>query len=306
MTQTDFYTLPEHLILMDYSDSSLAPMPEVFEDVAQARHYFNFMAKQSAHFACAFWAAHAAPCPSYPLARDALRVPIKPSLSYFDAAVPCTSAEFLAQGAKKCALVDQWMAAFRPLFEEKRAQRLGKACLAVSCLRSQFLIAYIGLRTIGTMCETSYDKYLDDFREMVDLCEELLFPVPERGSEDERNREANSDGHKEVFAFDIQSVMPLDWAAKKCRDPVVRRRAIRLLKARPRREGFWDSIVAAKVCEWVVSVEEEGMVGADVKDEARARGVGVGLELGRLDEVRSAKVWCTLGTGEKREGFVEW
>lgn len=188
MTQTDPYTLPEHLVLMDYNDSSLAPMPEVFEDVVQARDYFNFVAKQSVHFACDFWAAHAAPCPSYSLARDAPRALSKPSLSYFDAAVPCTSTEFLAQGGKKRALAEQWMAAFRPLFDEKRAQRVGKACLAVSCLRSQFLMVYIGLRTIGTMCETSYDKYLDDFREIVDLCEELLFPVPEGKREGEGNR----------------------------------------------------------------------------------------------------------------------
>jgi hypothetical protein len=114
------------------------------------------------------------------------------------------------------------------------------------------------------------------------------------------------EGAQEMFLFDMQSVMPLDFVAKKCRDPALRRRAIWYLKARPRRETFWDTFITVTVSEWVVAVEEEGMVGGVVREENRARDIGVRLELGGVDKVRKAKVWCTLGTGARREGVVEW
>ena len=53
----------------------------------------------------------------------------------------------------------------------------------------------------------------------------------------------------ENFVYDLQTVMPLCFTAKKCRDPEVRGKAIRFLRERLRREGFWDSVVAARVCE---------------------------------------------------------
>jgi hypothetical protein len=121
-----------------------------------------------------------------------------------------------------------------------------------------------------------------------------------------KGESVGDEGGQEMFHFDMQTVMPLDFVAKKCRDPALRRRAIWHMKARPRRETFWDSFVAATVWEWVVAVEEEGMVGGVVREENRARDLGVRLELEGVDKVRKAKVWCTLGTGERRERTIEW
>lgn len=50
-----------------------------------------------------------------------------------------------------------------------------------------------------------------------------------------------------IFTFDLQSVWPLDTVAKKCRDPLVRREAIRLLVCIPRRDGIWYSLLATKI-----------------------------------------------------------
>jgi hypothetical protein len=200
----------------------------------------------------------------------------------------------------KLAQLQRWMKAFGPLFDMKRRKRGSKECLAVAAMRAQYLTGYIGLKALGTMKETDYDEYLEKFRELTDLCHELVWhaPVPEA------TRDGDGDG--EAFLFDMQWVMPLDFTAKKCRNPALRRRAIRLLKARPRRELFWDSVIAVKVCEWVVNVEEEGLAEGVVREENRARRIGIGLDLRSGDEVRSAKVWCTLGTGERREGVVQW
>jgi hypothetical protein len=301
ISQTDPYSLQEHLSLLDCNAGLVAEMTERFEDVVTARHFFNLVARQAVHLGSAFWAAHAKPSSSHS-SMQLLSTPRKPSLSYFDAAVP-SSAEFLEVSARKLKQLERWMASFRPLFEEKRMKRESKEYLSVSALRSQSLLVYIGMKNIGTMHETTYDEYLPCFQELVNMCEDLLCPGPGSRKEDERGAEGSGDG--EMFVFDMQCVMPLDFVAKKCRDPVMRRKAISLLKFRPRREAFWDSVIAARVCEWVVGIEEEGLIGGVVTEGNRARNVGVWLEPG-TDEVRSAKVSCTLGTGEIREAVVEW
>jgi hypothetical protein len=299
MCQTDIYTLPEHLSLLNCNADLLATTPEVFEDVATARSYFGPVIRQTMHFACAFWGVHFG-CPTFLTTTSTTSS--KPSLSHFNVAVPPTSADFLAMKKHKLAQLERWMKAFGPMFDMKRRKRMSKECLAVAAMRAQYLTGYIGLKALGTLKETDYDEYLDNFRELTDLCQELVWhaPVPEV------TRDGDGDGDGEVFLFDMQWVMPLDFTAKKCRNPVLRRRAIRLLKARPRRELFWDSVIAVKVCEWVVGIEEEGLAEGVVREENRARRIGIGLDLSSCGEVRSAKVWCTLGTGKRREGFVQW
>lgn len=53
-------------------------------------------------------------------------------------------------------------------------------------------------------------------------------------------------------------VTPLVLVAFRCRHRKVRRQAISLLHACKRREGLWDSDVAAEAAEWIVAFEEEG------------------------------------------------
>lgn len=332
MSHTDPFTLSEHLTLKDSNAALLSPMPSNFSTVADARNYFNIMARQTVHFGCAFWAAHATPAPPLPTPQSTPEAgPSKPSLSYFDTARPGTH-DFESERHQRLEDAEQFMRSFLPLFNKHRQNPGSKECLAVSALRIHFLVMVISLRNLGSQKEASWDVEVEGFREIVGLSEDCLFPPSVEG----KGKLASGE-----YVFDLQTVMPLDLTAKKCRHPLVRRKAIRLLRSRPRREGFWDSVVAAEVCEWVVGIEEEGVgaafeeeggsVGVEfekfvegkgvgfvgqkglgeemvtwgmrmVSEERRARGVGVKLEA----EGGSARVWCKLGTGERREGVVHW
>jgi hypothetical protein len=44
-----------------------------------------------------------------------------------------------------------------------------------------------------------------------------------------------------------------------------------LLKRHPRNEGAWDSVVLAAFCEWIIRVEEEGMVNGEIPEVARVK-----------------------------------
>lgn len=61
------------------------------------------------------------------------------------------------------------------------------------------------------------------------------------------------------FLFDMEFVSPLYLVGMKCRHPLIRRRAIAVLRHSTRREGLWDSQKAAAVAERVMQIEEEGL-----------------------------------------------
>jgi hypothetical protein len=59
-----------------------------------------------------------------------------------------------------------------------------------------------------------------------------------------------------TFLFDMEIVSPLYLVAIKCRHPMVRRRAISLLRRTVRREGLWDSVKVAAIAERIMEIEE--------------------------------------------------
>ncbi|CZR65187.1 uncharacterized protein PAC_15087 [Phialocephala subalpina] len=111
------------------------------------------------------------------------------------------------------------------------------------------------------------------------------------------------------FTLSAHSIVVLDLVAKKCRNSAMRREAISLLADRPRREAFWDSVMAAKICAWIVKVEEEGMVDGFVPEEARVRKIGAKFDL----EKKEAELWCyqpkekgNIVDLRRRETTISW
>ncbi|RSM13495.1 hypothetical protein CDV31_005793 [Fusarium ambrosium] len=90
--------------------------------------------------------------------------------------------------------------------------------------------------------EVYFDAFVEDFTNIVNKAGELL-----------------SSTATQQFSVDIGTVPLLYYVALKCRHPLVRRRAVSILTAAPRREAVWDSIGASLVVEEVIRVEEEGL-----------------------------------------------
>ncbi|KAJ3547532.1 hypothetical protein NM208_g1463 [Fusarium decemcellulare] len=88
--------------------------------------------------------------------------------------------------------------------------------------------------------EIYYDAFLEEFTHIVTLAEELISSSTTQ------------------FSVDIGTVPLLYYVGLKCRHPQIRRRAVQVLQAVPRREAVWDSIGASRVVEEVIRVEEAG------------------------------------------------
>ena len=119
--------------------------------------------------------------------------------------------------------------------------------------------------------EETWDLYMQECEDIVQLAEAIV--------DVDDFRRGNSANRKNEFSLDMSLVGPVYSVAHKCRDPVLRRRAIALLKKAQRQEGHWDSTIAAKVAERIVAIEE-GAVGyvtrcEDIPIWARVGGVKV-------------------------------
>jgi hypothetical protein len=63
---------------------------------------------------------------------------------------------------------------------------------------------------------------------------------------------------KPTFSLSLGLISPLYMIVSRCRDPTTRRRALHLLYACNRKEGIWDSRLAARVGQRIIEVEEAG------------------------------------------------
>jgi hypothetical protein len=107
------------------------------------------------------------------------------------------------------------------------------------------------------------------------------------------------------FSLDLGIIGVLLSVVTRCRDPALRRRAIRVLQASRRQEGVWDSALTALVAEKWVRIEEHGLPDvtscADVPEEARLASVRV--HLGR--EPKTAVIEFAYAPGAQRNCVMD-
>jgi hypothetical protein len=65
---------------------------------------------------------------------------------------------------------------------------------------------------------------------------------------------------KPTFSLSLGLISPLYITIARCRDPIIRRRALHLLYTCNRKEGIWDSRLAARVAQRILEVEEAGAI----------------------------------------------
>ncbi|KAI9727226.1 MAG: hypothetical protein M1834_008486 [Cirrosporium novae-zelandiae] len=164
-------------------------------------------------------------------------------------------------------------------------------------LRAYYLLSLIILRAgiDSSLDETLWDAQIPLFSDTLDQIESM--------------RPTVNSGQQKIFSLDIGIVLPLFFTAIKCRDPLLRRKAIKLLGALHRREGVWDSEGATKVAEKIMEIEEGdlGIVG-QAEDIVETKRVYVNFVTAKLDE-RKVYLVCMLkprGREEEWESRDQW
>lgn len=217
-----------------------------------------------------------------------------------------------AQQAQFAAEIGNWMRLFKPLFEslcnkqEEDEATFSCASHVAAMMQMQAIATTILAAGVLVTNEMEYDKFNSRFKELVDLAA-LIVKL--------RQQAKKSNSWVGEPWIDIGLTPQLLVVVTRCRDPVIRRTAIKLLEGWYI-EGFWDPALIAQIGLFIMEVEEEGLEDVDFGEgkkyiiPERARAV-----ISRISEdsqKRSALIQCVLKSGGVgggpvwREKYVEW
>lgn len=139
-----------------------------------------------------------------------------------------------------------WLQLFKGM---PRHAEMDESSPAVLLLHLHYMIARVLLYCQQAGREMLYDDYLADFQKCAGIIDQLttihntqsptlLYPI---------------------WSPEIGIIPVLYIIGAKCRDSVVRRHVLRLLRRRPMREAVWDNLTTAKTVEKIIDIEEMSM-----------------------------------------------
>ncbi len=177
-------------------------------------------------------------------------------------------------------LLQEWLTRFEDLSECLPKQRESHGLTRASILlRLQYHIGCMLSATGPYADETLFDAHLDHFREIVALCRSYVKLASVRSWRAKPSKTFS-------FGFDIGIIPPLFITVCRCRDPGIRREALRILRESNRLEGPWFSGVAATIAEQTMLIEETGLKSirscADVPHTNRVRTIAGHYDPGRF------------------------
>ncbi|CZR60709.1 uncharacterized protein PAC_10605 [Phialocephala subalpina] len=225
----------------------LSSMPTRFQTLKEARHYLELVMLQFMHFASSMMQhlqlaksggvedIHLLQCLSTPISMD-------------------------DESGYYLITIQRWHDAFQPLATYARSISGKEISAAASALKCHYLTARFAMEGMSPSSSTPKLKsFMPYFLEIVSLAKTIL------GHQNLRPK-------KSLFTFDTEITVPLYVVGCWCPQSGARREAIALMSSTPRREGLWDGVMAGKIMEWILEVEEEGVVdGLDIEEGIRWR-----------------------------------
>lgn len=191
----------------------------------------------------------------------------------------------------------QWSSAFESLLRDKHSlsETEQRAVLILKLHRVMMGISFTADFIHAMHDEMVWDMFFEDYKTMISYAAEILESTKEHKS-------------WSSFTVDTEIILPIYFAAVKCRDSRWRRKAIELLRSGQRQEGIWNSLLTASVAERVVEIEEEGLDGAMVSAKEICRWNRVlGVEVRFATEQRGANLkYIKLGENGRIDRIEEW
>ena len=146
-------------------------------------------------------------------------------------------------------LLSQWSVLFGAFMRNYGASLGAEDRQRAILLQIQYTVAMILLAVGMPPPETAFDAFISDFDNIVTLASSLV----------ENDKDCRISPGKGQFSSDMAVVPYLYLTATRCRDPLIRRRALAILSATSRREGVWDSDMLARIAERLIHIEEDGI-----------------------------------------------
>jgi len=228
---------PESLPAVLGKDGPLTPFASLFD----ARHSLNIIM---------VWAL--------PFVHSALSLKFAPDEEHYET-LTATRGILLDQ-------LERWKACM-DLSPFSTSNIAGTSDISAYILLISYTNAKIWTRTAIYPDESSWDMQLPSFKEILTLCASVVSNPGERTRKGPYSlvglprASPKRPVWRDAFTFEMGVIPPLYFTAIKCRDPKVRREALKLLGlARPRKEGLWDARNLTSIARRVIEIEKDGMV----------------------------------------------
>ncbi|KAM0186357.1 hypothetical protein ACHAPI_011710 [Fusarium lateritium] len=140
--------------------------------------------------------------------------------------------------------LSRWHAAFTVLTSMSAQSPSLENLLNV--LRIYHQSTFIWVSASLNTCETMFDHYTANFANIISLASSVIGSVP-------------ANAKLEPFSFETEIIPPVYWTAVKCRHPLLRRAALKLLtrdQMRNRRENLWHARETAVIAARSIEIEE--------------------------------------------------
>ena len=167
---------------------------------------------------------------------------------------------YLSQRQSLLESLVQWKASFIPVGNPTPDV---DATWLTSYLLMSWAVCYISLAACVSPRQTTFDNYMDHFADIVKYATICL----EHGDQATSNRPLSSS--------DPGLVPPLYFCAIKCRDPILRRKALCLIRRAPPQESPWAYVAPARVIARFIAAEEGEHQRSLPKDSLESPHVGL-------------------------------
>ena len=179
----------------------------------------------------------------------------------------------------------KWSAAFEAFLGRQNQELSPEEQESVSVLQIQGLVAHtsFNVKRSSSNEQLPWDEFCPTFQKIVDLSA-LLFERPTASTSGTHSSSALPPlRRKASTSLDFGVIGALYDTAVRCRHPVIRKKAVAMLRASGRQEGIWDSALAARIAGKIVEIEEEGLGEirdcSDVPASSRIAGVVPSFEI---------------------------
>jgi hypothetical protein len=295
--------------------TTIAALPTSFTDLREAQIHLNLVVRRICHFV--FASSSVSESTGFAKKYDAeppegnSAIASMKTYSTFCTSFKVTETTQTLQNNFATEMAN-WMHVFAPLFKrvcgKSEAGDVPSTCFynAAAMMQMQAIATTILIAGVVITNEMEYDKFNLQFQELVDLATAVV---------ELRQRRKKDNAWVGGFWIDIGITPQLFVVVTRCRDPVIRRRAIKLLEGWYA-EGSWDPRLIAQIGSFMMDTEEEMAMSIDPAWETNgvipemARGVltlisehsGEGCELMqcvlRNSGVDGEPVW--------KEKYIEW
>jgi len=236
-------------------------MPSYFRDLTEARKYLTIVQRRCHHFMAISWVTTKSMTLYRELVNPPFNVAVVTGCNIFSTPYEVPD-EIRIQQVVYAEEIARWSKAFHHLFEKicfPGAQE-SRDYVVGTLLRIHAITTRIFVASTTITEEVLYDAFLPEFRLLLTLAKRIV------ATKKEPNKYSTG---MRGFRIDLGIVAPLFLLLLRCRNGIMRREAISILRDwHP--EAIWHHQLIAEIGNFIMETEEAGLDGGYIPESARA------------------------------------